>query len=284
MLIFTCTFGGVTYYGNQVIAKKQSESRIELAKLDKTIKAITDRKAAEKAAAEKKAAEKAAKKKAAEAAAKKKAAQAAVLLAQLQGQVVTPAYCAISGAHGLPGQIDVIANKKHCFNPINNVPGDLVSYHGYLVSSKMEPHIDAMFVAAKTAGVPMNLSSTYRSYNDQVNVYNSWVAVNGSTAAADTVSARPGYSEHQTGFAMDLEVNSSCVLECFGKSTQYAWLQSHAADYGFVQRYQSGYENITGYSAEAWHWRYVGSIVAKDMKSKGIHTLEQYWSISGGDY
>jgi D-alanyl-D-alanine carboxypeptidase len=136
---------------------------------------------------------------------------------------------------------------------------------------------------AAASGNGFALSSAYRSYANQVATYNNWVAINGSAAAADTVSARPGYSEHQTGLAADLKVGS-CVLECFGGTTQYAWLQAHASDYGFIERYPDGLTSITGYSPEAWHWRYVGPITAKDLKTKGIQTLEEYFGISGGDY
>jgi len=75
-----------------------------------------------------------------------------------------------------------------------------------------------------------------------------------------------------------------CTLNCFGSSAQYQWFQQNAANFGFIQRYYAGYENITGYSAEEWHYRYVGVAVAKDMNEKGIKTLEEYWGVSGGDY
>lgn len=140
-----------------------------------------------------------------------------------------------------------------------------------------------MMNAAALAGTPFDMSSAYRSYANQVATYNNWVAVNGSQAAADTVSARPGYSEHQTGLAADLKVGG-CALECFGSTSQYQWLKQHAADYGFIERYPQGLTSITGYSPESWHWRYVGTNIAQDMKAKSIQTLEQYFGISGGDY
>lgn len=102
-------------------------------------------------------------------------------------------------------------------------------------------------------------------------------------AGADTYSARPGYSEHQTGLAFDVAANG-CTLNCFGSTSQYQWFQQNAADYGFIQRYYSGYEVITGYKSEEWYYRYVGASIAKDMQAKGIKTLEQYWNIPGGDY
>lgn len=185
--------------------------------------------------------------------------------------------------HGDPSRIDVLVNKAHCLSPLNFAPSDLVSINGYLLSAKAAPDLQAMLQAAANAGLTINMTSSYRSYENQVTTYNGWVATNGSTEAADTVSARPGYSEHQTGFAVDLGT-SSCALECFAGTPHYTWLQQHAADYGFIQRYHAGFEGITGYNPEAWHYRYVGRETALDMKAKGIKTLEQYWNISGGTY
>jgi D-alanyl-D-alanine carboxypeptidase len=266
VLLFDGLLGGMKYYYGQQLQKQQADAAVVQKKLDDQIATIKAKKAAEKKAAA------------------QKAASDAALASQLRGQVVTPAGCAINGAHGNPNEINVIINKKHCFNPINFVPSDLVSYNGYLISAKIKPDLTAMFDAAAAAGVPLGLTSSYRSYTDQVATYNNWVKVNGSYAAADTVSARPGYSEHQTGLAIDLSTSAGCSLECFAGSAQHTWLQANAATYGFIERYQAGLETTTGYSPEAWHWRYVGPAVAQDMKNKGIKTLEQLWSIAGGGY
>lgn len=179
--------------------------------------------------------------------------------------------------------ITVIINKKHCFNPIDWVPSDLKEIDGYPMRSEAASQMAAMMQAATAAGNGFGLSSTYRSYLDQKTVYNNWVRVNGSVTVADTVSARPGYSEHQTGLAADLQT-PGCALECFANSNAYGWLQTNAAGYGFIQRYPTGLSAITGYAPEAWHWRYVGVAVAQDMKTKGIQTLEQYYGIAGGSY
>lgn len=186
-------------------------------------------------------------------------------------------------SHNNQNSVDVIVNKSHCLSPINFAPSDLVSIDGFLLSAKAATHMSDMFAAAAAAGAPLSFTSTYRSFDDQVATYSGWTKNNGSTQLADTVSARPGYSEHQTGLAADLKAGG-CALECFATTPQYAWLQVHAADYGFIQRYYAGSESITGYSAEPWHYRYVGNDIAKDMKVKGFKTLEQYWNISGGDY
>lgn len=237
--------------------------------------------AIDKANAERKKIE-AARKAEAEAKAKAEADEAARKLAaasQPSGSTITAKACDVTN----PGVITVIVNKKHCFSPISWAPGDLASVGGYLLRAEAANQMVAMMNAAAAAGAGFGLSSAYRSYTDQVTTYNNWVAVNGSQAAADTVSARPGYSEHQTGLAADLKAGS-CALECFKGTAQYTWLSTHAAEYGFVQRYPDGLTSITGYSPEAWHWRYVGVATATDMKVKGIQTLEQYFGVSGGDY
>lgn len=195
---------------------------------------------------------------------------------------VNSSVCNRSSSHNDPTKIDVVVNKKHCMQPVNYAPPDLVESHGAELSAKAITAFNDMFNAAAAAGQGFYVTSSYRSYNDQVATYNYWVSTSGKSGA-DTYSARPGYSEHQTGLAMDVAANG-CVLDCFGSTTQYQWLQAHAADYGFIQRYYVGYESITGYKAEEWHYRYVGTTVAKDMKAKGIKTLEQYWNIPGGDY
>lgn len=273
LVLFAAALGAVMYFGNQAIAKQQAESKLQLEKLDNQLADVK-----RKVAAKKKAEEEAAKK-----AAEQKAASDAALSSQLQGQVVTPKGCAAGGAHSNPNSIDVVINKKRCFNPIDFVPGDLGSYNGFVVSAKIIPAMTAMFNAAAAAGAPLSLTSAYRSYSNQVSTYNHWVSVNGSNAAADTVSARPGYSEHQTGYVFDLSAGG-CSLECFRGSPQYTWMQINAHTYGFIERYPQGLESITGYSPEAWHWRYVGAATATEMKTKGIKTLEQLWGIPGGGY
>ena len=249
------------------VALKAAQTK-QFATIDANIKAALAAKVekARKAEAEAKA------KAAADAAAKAKVAAAS------QAKTAT-AICDVTN----PSSVTVIINKKHCFSPSNWAPDDLVSVNGYYVRSEAALHLTAMMNDAAAAGVGFSLSSTYRSYSDQLTTYNNWVAVNGSAASADTVSARPGYSEHQTGLAADLKAGG-CVLECFGGTAQYQWLVAHAADYGYMQRYPEGLTSITGYSPEAWHWRYVGIAVAQDMKAKGIETLEQYFGVSGGDY
>ena len=271
-VIFCGTVGALKYTSAQALAKQQGEAKAELEKMEQKIIAVRAKKIAEQKARQD---------------AERKASSDGALESQLAGNVVTPKGCAISGNqlnHGDPNRIEVLINKKHCFNPINFAPSDLVSFQDYLVSAKIVSSLQALFNAAASAGVPLGLTSAYRSYYDQVATYNNWVKVNGSYQAADTVSARPGYSEHQTGFAVDLSTSTGCSLDCFTKTAQYQWLKEHAFAFGFVERYPVGMESITGYSPEAWHWRYVGPAVATALKSSKHKTLEQLWGITGGGY
>ena len=190
--------------------------------------------------------------------------------------------CNTSKTHNNPASIDVLVNKKHCIQPVTFAPGDLVNSRGATLSAKAIDAFNSLMAAADAAGVNLSVTSSYRSYSNQVSTYAYWVGVSGADSA-DTYSARPGYSEHQTGLAFDISSNG-CVLDCFGSSPAYGWMQANAATFGFIQRYYAGYDSITGYKAEEWHYRYVGTAIALDMKNRGIKTLEEYWGLSGGNY
>ena len=120
--------------------------------------------------------------------------------------------------------------------------------------------------------------SGFRSYATQAQLYQSYVNQEGQ-AAADRYSARPGYSEHQTGLAFDVIGTDGQLVE---DSSAAQWLLEHAPDYGFVVRYPHGKESITGYMHEEWHLRYIGK-EAKDIAASGL-TLEEYYGFDGGDY
>ena len=123
-----------------------------------------------------------------------------------------------------------------------------------------------------------NNYSGFRSYGTQAQLYQSYVNREGQ-AAADRYSARPGYSEHQTGLAFDvIGINGHLVED----ESAAQWLLDHAADYGFVVRYLKGKESVTGYMHEEWHLRYVGK-EAKEIAASGL-TLEEYYGFDGGDY
>ena len=188
-----------------------------------------------------------------------------------------------SGSTGTSAaSLTVVVNKQHALSPINYVPANLVSVgNGQLARTEAAQALTSLLSAAQKAGKPMYALSGYRSYNTQTSLYNSYVQSDGQ-AAADTYSARPGYSEHQTGLAIDVG-NGTCNLDiCFGNTAAGKWLAANAYSYGFIIRYPSGKTSVTGYQYEPWHLRYVGTSVSKDMHAKGTTTLEEYFGITGG--
>jgi D-alanyl-D-alanine carboxypeptidase len=140
--------------------------------------------------------------------------------------------------------------------------------------------LETLFAGAKKDGVNLMLASGYRSYQTQVSVYNNEVKLYGQ-AIADTQSAKPGYSEHQTGFAADIEDSKrTCeVKDCFGSLPEGKWLAANAYRYGFVVRYPYDKESITGYRPEPWHIRYVGTELSNELRKQNIVTLEEFFNL-----
>lgn len=135
-----------------------------------------------------------------------------------------------------------------------------------------------MFTEAEKVGIYLFSQSAYRSYVKQSEIYNYYVTENGKSYA-DTISARPGHSEHQTGLAVDINnTYSSWELdESFGETNEGKWVANNAYKFGYIIRYPKGEEkiNITGYQYEPWHIRYVGKDVAKVIFEENL-TLEEY--------
>lgn len=185
-----------------------------------------------------------------------------------------------------PDSIQVLVNK-HNKLPDNFIPKDLVYVNiPFIFSQKSEKEemrkeaataIEQLFTAAKTQGVRLLGVSAYRSYVTQESLFNMYVNRDGYQKAI-TYSALPGTSEHETGLAIDVTGgNGQCAAEdCFGNTTEATWLQTNAAEFGFIIRYPKGKEAITGYQYEPWHLRYVGKSAAEDIMSRGI-TLEEYY-------
>ena len=173
--------------------------------------------------------------------------------------------------YSIQGKYDeiVVANKHYPMSKDYN-PGENPTAKAELLK---------LIAAMQQAGFPISDHySGFRSYETQTQLYQNYVNKDGK-AEADRYSARPGYSEHQTGLAFDLiGTNGDLVTE--EKAAQ--WLLDHAADYGFVVRYLKGKEKETGYMAEEWHLRYVGK-EAKEIAASGL-SLEEYYGFEGGDY
>ena len=157
----------------------------------------------------------------------------------------------------------LIVNKKY----------SLPSNYGSGVDPEANQALKNLQAGAKEAGHPMPLLSGYRSYYTQRNLYNSYVARDGQ-AAADTYSARPGHSEHQTGLAFDV----GAISNNYGNTNAGIWLKNNAHKYGFIIRYPKGKEHITGYVYEPWHIRYVGTYHALKIYESGL-TLEEYLGV-----
>ena len=135
-------------------------------------------------------------------------------------------------------------------------------------------HFKEMVDEAKKDGIILFNVSAYRSYDTQYDLYNEYVKNNGKDAA-DTFSARAGFSEHQTGLATDINTSSSKAN--FENSKEYAWLIENSYKYGFILRYPKNKEYLTGYKYEPWHYRYVGKEVAKYIYEHNI-TYEEYYA------
>ena len=173
--------------------------------------------------------------------------------------------------YSVQGKYDeiIIANKHYPLSKDYN-PGENPTAKAELLK---------LIVAMQEAGFPISDHySGFRSYETQTQLYQDYVNKDGK-AEADRYSARPGYSEHQTGLAFDL-IGTDGDLVTEEKAAQ--WLLDHAADYGFVVRYLKGKEKETGYMAEEWHLRYVGK-EAKEIAASGL-SLEEYYGFEGGDY
>ena len=159
----------------------------------------------------------------------------------------------------------LIANKTY----------SLPSNYGNGLTKETQKAFNDMDAEATSLGLNLYLSSGYRSYYDQKYIYNNYVARDGKTKA-DTYSARPGHSEHQTGLAFDLNtINDSFTYTDEGK-----WVHDNCYRFGLILRYPKGKDNITGYMHESWHLRYVGIELATKLYNNGDWiTLEEYFGI-----
>lgn len=145
---------------------------------------------------------------------------------------------------------------------------------GMQLVSEAKEAFETLSQEAKKDGMTIIAMSSYRSYDYQVNLYNNYVKSDGKDAA-DTYSARPGFSEHQTGLAVDI-YNKELPYTSFEETKEFEWMQKNAYKYGFILRFPKDKVNITGYQYEAWHYRYVGKKAAKYIHDHNI-TLEEYY-------
>lgn len=169
-------------------------------------------------------------------------------------------------------------------NKVQTIPADRPVKLGTISTGKQVDYrivdsVNAMLADAKKDKVSLIVASAYRSYSYQNGLFNKELTkqkqkgLNDADAekAAWQNVAKPGTSEHQLGLALDIVTNKYTQLEeGFENTDAFRWLNEHAADYGFILRYLRGKEDITGYTYEPWHWRYVGPELAKQIKESGL--------------
>ena len=184
----------------------------------------------------------------------------------------------------------VVANKKHAL-PAAYEPSDLVHPNVEMLNdcylrSLAAAALEEMFAAADAEGVHLVLGSAYRAEALQRQLYDGYVEQYGKDVA-DSISSRPGYSDHQTGLAVDISDHDAAtyLTEEFGETPEGQWLMAHAYEYGFIMRYPKGKEAITGYSYEPWHYRYIGPEAAAAIYRNGDwNTMEEHYHLKGGTY
>ncbi|MCC5894758.1 MAG: M15 family metallopeptidase [Alkalibacterium sp.] len=183
-----------------------------------------------------------------------------------------------------PSSIKALVNKQYGL-PEDYAPDDLVTVDVPTVLENPEVRqlreeaadaLKEMFDAAQEDELYLHARSGYRSYQTQVQLYNSYVSNHGEEAA-NRYSAQPGHSEHQTGLGMDVTSESANLqlTEAFGDTPEGKWVEDHAHEFGFIIRYPQGKEEITGYQYEPWHLRYLGEELAAEVYESGL-TYEEY--------
>lgn len=195
----------------------------------------------------------------------------------------------------LPSELTTPSSKLVLVDSVHTLPVDYVPStlkdDIYLKSTSEVIPIDEetgnkakeMMQAANDAGISLYVVTGYRSYEDQQKYYTSRMELlNNSEDAKKQVQAA-GCSEHQTGLAIDFTDDPSNAQPTtdFGKTDAGKWLYEHAHEYGFILRYPEGKEDITGYTYEPWHYRYVGVETATAIYEQGPDTtFEEYFNIN----
>ena len=177
-----------------------------------------------------------------------------------------------------PTSIWVVVNKQRALKPLDYAPTDLTNIgNAQTMRAEAADRLKQLFQDAKKAGYTLIAESGYRSYASQERIYNSELKGFGR-AKADSESARPGYSEHQTGWAVDIG-SPGCYEDCFGTKPASKWLLDNAYKYGFLLRYPHDKTAVTGYRNEPWHFRYVGVELSNEMRKQKVTTLEEFFNL-----
>ena len=180
--------------------------------------------------------------------------------------------------------VTLLVDASHAL-PADYEPADLeapyVSSTGEVIQvrSVMANDLKEMINKANEDGAPLILTAGYISYETQEDYYSDRVAMVGETAAQKTMP-KAGFSEHQTGLAVDFsdKDDGTATTTAFAESAAGQWLIAHAHEYGFILRYPEGKQDITGYEYQPWHWRYVGRDLANKMyETDPDITFEEYF-------
>ena len=174
----------------------------------------------------------------------------------------------------------ILVNKYHKL-AADYEPDDLVTIEANYGKGETRKEVYEQYKKLQdegnSLGYEFTICSAYRSYDYQEGLYNKYLAQEGSVSIVDQHSARPGHSEHQSGLCLDL-TNPEYGMDDFGLSDAGKWVAENCYKYGFIIRYTEGDEDITGYQAEPWQIRYVGSEeVAKKIYDSGI-TFDEYYA------
>ncbi len=195
----------------------------------------------------------------------------------------------------LAGNDWVVANKLRPLVPIDYEPSNLREVRssksldnsrGLELADQTASALEALAAQMFSEGAgQIFVNSAYRSYDYQVELFISKTKQYGLDGAL-VRSAKAGHSEHQTGLAVDVSVPAQgcAIMQCFGDTVGGQWLAENAWKFGFVIRYEEGTEEITGYTFEPWHLRYVGLEIAKSYREQGRHTLEEFWGFPAAQY
>ena len=184
----------------------------------------------------------------------------------------------------------VLVNRESTIDG-NYIPENLVPITNVRQDGRSETMVEtaekalqALYIEMRVAGyTDVSVTSGYRSYKKQDSLYNTYLQremSNGGLSReeaqkiVDTYSARPGTSEHQTGLCADMH-NLGSASQAFAKKEAYTWLINNCYKFGFVLRFPEGKEDITGYSFEPWHYRFVGRYHASEMHRLDM-CLEEY--------
>lgn len=176
----------------------------------------------------------------------------------------------------------ILVNKFHYLDQ-DFAPDDIVEIRNWYAYGENEirqqvyDQFLAMYKAAEKEDLKLIITSSYRDYAYQDSLWKRYSRENGKEWA-DSVSARPGYSEHQTGLSLDIVTDGEgSSMSMFETTDEFKWLSKNAHKYGFILRYPKGKEDITGYAYESWHYRYVGVEVATKIHELGI-TYDEYYA------